>query len=420
LTSKLKAGTAVLAVVAAAALGAGGLLDRTRAADPPPGAKADPPAARGKSPAGKPVVVKDDGQLAHVAWSADGKTVATVGYAAEVVEPKAGGQKVGLLSHTVKLWDAATGKLDRSLGEEKDTMVLPPAFSRDGTTAAFAVMKLSFDREKGEPGGPGESEVRVLDARTWQQKRRFTTGSANDEAEMTVSAVALSPDGKRLALAGSPRLNSAVAPVPQPGDEPPGRLKLWDVDANKAVERKPKEGEPTPGLVRSLAYSPDGKLIAAGEHRGKVRLFDGRTGEPVGVIDAHADAVHQIVFAPDGGTLVSVGQDRATRLWDVPTGKLRKELAKERQWAAAFSPDGKRLATAGGVEEAEGKWRYEVLLWDARTGEPARAPPAAVTVPVYSLAFSPDGKTLAAAGGFLGDVKDGAKSSGELVLLRLE
>jgi RNA polymerase sigma factor (sigma-70 family) len=419
-TSTLKIATAAFVLLAALAVGIGGLLFQTQAAEPPQPPKTEKPATKdAERPQAKPVIVKDGAQLTHVVWDADGKTVATVGFTVEVVKLK-DDTKVGLGSHTIKLWDATTGKLARSLGEEKDTLLQSLAVSRDRKTVALAIGKLNFDREKGAARERPEMEVRIMDARTWELKHKFTYGSDNDNVEMTVSALALSPDGKRLALVGSPRLSSVVAPVPLPGDEPPGCLKLWDVEKQHVIDRKPKKDEPALKIMRCLAFSPDGKVIAAGEKDGKIRLFDGQTGEPRTVLEDHKEAVYRLDFSPDGKTLASASQDHTVKLWNVVEGKLRQTLQRNRLWAVAFSPDGKLLATAGGFEQEKDKWQFEVILWDAKTLEQKQTVSTNLTVPAVSLAFSPDGKTLAVAGGFLGDVKDGAKTSGEIGLIPLE
>src|SRR5262249_30678973 len=142
-------------------------------------------------------------------------------------------------------------------------------------------------------------------------------------------------------------------------------------------ERKRKVGEDLGKEMRCLAYSPDGKVIAGGDKDGRVRLFDGHTGEPGAVLDDHVEPVWQVAFAPDGKTLVSISDDKTAKLWDVPAGKLRRTLKgnQGRIWAVAFSPDGKWLATGGNFEQEQGKWRAEVILWDARSGEMKQALP---------------------------------------------
>src|SRR5262249_29437867 len=159
-----------------------------------PPAKAEKPAARQgdkPQPALKPILVKDEAQLFHVMWSADGKTVATVGYTAEVVELKNNGmnEKASVRSPTIKLWDATTGMLERSLGEEKYRDVYGLALSEDQQTAALSISGPTFDREKGEPTALPTFEVRVMNARTWEVNYQFT----DKDVEMSVEAIALSP-----------------------------------------------------------------------------------------------------------------------------------------------------------------------------------------------------------------------------------
>jgi RNA polymerase sigma factor (sigma-70 family) len=421
-TSKLKSATAALVLVTALTVGAGGLLYPTQAAEPQPPGKAEKPVPReGDKPqtALKPTLVKDEAQLFHVMWSADGKNVATVGYTAEVVELKNNGmnEKAFVTSPTIKLWDATTGKLERSLGEEKYRIVHGLSLSQDRKTAALSISGQIFDREKSEQTAIPSYEVRVMNTRTWELNHQFT----DRDVEMSVEAIALSPDGKRLALGGHGHLVMAR------GDEPIRPcLRLWDVAKQKLIERKPKEGEQPLKAMHCLAFSPDGKLIAAGEKDGTIRLFDGPSGEPKAELkdqDDPRDFVHKIAFSPDGKTLASVSQkdrDNTVKLWDVSEAKLRQTLKRDRLWAVAFSPDGKLLATGGGVEQEKGKWRFEVILWDARSGEMKQTLADNLTVAALSLAFSPDGKTLAVAGGHLGDVKDGAKTGGEISLIPLK
>src|SRR5262249_27258082 len=148
---------------------AGGLLYQTNAAEPPPPAKPGRPAAEaGGKPrvALRPIIIKDNGPLTRVGWNADGKSVVTLGGTPEIVELKESGRKVWVSSATIKLWDATTGKLERSLGEEKDRTVHDLAFSPDRQTAALCISGQTFDREKGELVATPGYEVRVMNART--------------------------------------------------------------------------------------------------------------------------------------------------------------------------------------------------------------------------------------------------------------
>src|SRR5262249_33677892 len=145
---------------------------------------------------------------------------------------------------------------------------------------------------------------------------------------------------------------------------------LWDVDKEKLIELKVKPDEEALKPIHCLDFSPDGKLIAAGREKdGKIQLFDGETGKAKALWDAHTGMVTRVAFSMDGNTLASVASDESVMLWDVETGKTRATLKRSKLSDFAFSPDGRLLATIGEVGQEKDKWRSELILWDAKTGE---------------------------------------------------
>lgn len=142
-------------------------------------------------------------------------------------------------------------------------------------------------------------------------------------------------------------------------------------------------------LVKSLAFSPNGRILASGSWNNNIELWDASSGKLLSTLEGHSDVVSTLAFSPDGSILASGSGDNTLRLWDAASGKplqtlLSPSLSISVQ-AVAFSPDGKRLV---------GGYYNDVLhLWDIASGQ------LLLTLkghagPVNAVAFSPDGKTI--------------------------
>ena len=184
-----------------------------------------------------------------------------------------------------------------------------------------------------------------------------------------VRSVAFSPDGKTLATASRDK-----------------SIKLQNISTGKIISIFTGHQ----GGVWSVAFSPDGKTLATASEDKTIKLWNISTGKLISTFTGHQDFVISVAFSPDGKTLATASLDETIKLWNISTGKLISTFTGHQDfvWSVAFSPNGKTLATASRDNT--------IKLWDISTGKPISTFTGHKNE-VVSVAFSPNGKTLATA-----------------------
>jgi WD40 repeat protein len=163
-----------------------------------------------------------------------------------------------------------------------------------------------------------------------------------------------------------------------------GEIRLFDLAAGGAPRIVVN-----PAGATSVAFSRDGRQLASGGYDGQVRIWSTADGAFLRTLAGHAGTVWTVAFAPDGRSVASGGEDRTARIWPLDGGVPKVLRGHELNiWSLRFSPDGRTLVT--------GSFDHTVRLWDVGTGRPLRTL-AGHGQAVVGVAFSPDG-TLVASG----------------------
>ncbi len=289
---------------------------------------------------------------------------------------------------TLRLWDAASGKLAATLGGEWRSDIARVAFSPDGARIAAASATgegkvwnaLTFGGGILKRGGadvdriavsPNGDRIALHNGKTqslemWDARRRKTAWTLSGNDAQT-SVLAFSPDGRRLA-AGSAG----------------NTVHIW----NPATGQAEGTGQLFGG-AQSLAFNADGTRLVAGTSDRAVSVWD--TASMRRIFSATAGgAVHLVIPSPDGKHIAAAIGDRTLLLWDISKGDVPLKIGLPAGFGEAlglaYSPDGRRIA-AGAAASGE------IGVWDTGSGQ-SLATLKGHSAPVAALAFSPDGSRI--------------------------
>jgi WD40 repeat protein/tRNA A-37 threonylcarbamoyl transferase component Bud32 len=233
--------------------------------------------------------------VSAVAWSPDGKSIASGGW-----------------DKVVQIWDAKTNQLI-SACKGHSRFVFAVTWSPDGTRIA---------------SGSTDRTVRVWDANTRELVRTYSNHNN------FVFAVAWSPDGTHVASGGGDKV-----------------VQVWDANTGESISVHSDHSDG----VSVVAWSPDGTRIASGSHDKTVRVWDVTTGKCMCTYSHHSNVVLALAWSPNGTHIASTGIDGTVHIWDATTGKQVYTYNRHCQvvYVVAWSPDGTRIASGSGDKTAQ-------------------------------------------------------------------
>ncbi len=343
----------------------------------------------------------------------------------------------------IRIWDWRAGKTVRTIrgqsGPGQEGKILAMALSPDGRWLAVGGLLANFDGSNHIEVGA----IRLYDFASGELKALLKGHTA------VVDGLAFSHDGRKLISGGGlgdfsamiwdvetpallHRLQGHRAQLHAVGFTPDGAravtgsfdktLRLWSVTDGTLLKEMTGHGD----KVVALAVSPKDGGIASGDSSGEIRLWDsgsgagasGKTGALKGVLASQGGLVGSLRFSPDGRLLLATcgysGCNTTQRIYDAASGKELTTYAKHRNTvaASAFGADGSVVATGGGDNQ-------EIHIWDPKTGE-TKAALKGIGQPSWAVGFANDGRGIAWGNKVVYDSPKPALSRGPLeIALRL-
>lgn len=262
----------------------------------------------------------------------------------------------GSADKTIKIWNLKAETIERTLPKNAE-QVYSVAFSPDGKLLASGTL---------------DAAINLWDWQNGKLSKTLSPGKLiRKQSDRVITFVKFSPDNQTLA---SSRGDNTT-------------IKLWNVSTGE-LRREIVEKQ----SITSLAFSPDGQILASGGLGRTVELWDLQTGKLLRTLGKHTHPVFCVAFSPDGKTLASGGGDNTIELWSLQKGKKLRTLKghSDDVTSIAFSPNGQTLIS--------GSWDKTVKLWNLQTGEIIRDF-AENSQRILSVDFSSDGKTFASVSG---------------------
>jgi RNA polymerase sigma factor (sigma-70 family) len=327
----------------------------------------------------------------------------------------------------VRVWDVATGRENRTLEFDEGPIFYPSlAFSADGKYLALGTSSRNSDSNTIYIWGPdAESKPTIIrDAHRgrlvnlafapngtivscgWGARRvRDPQGNKPDELSIPQIRVWDAISGQKLTdldpgaidgMSGLALARDGTTLVSVHRD----RLLVWNRSTGTITHSVAIASEKTPGKrCPGIAISSDGKTVAVNRGDETVRLWDLASGEPLfHQVNAHESVVRGVAIAPNGG-LVATGDDNGVvHLWDAARATVVRRLELgSRVWAVRFSPDGRTVAAAGDATNSQnGEGTHGIVrLWDLGNFSLRRE--LQLELPAILLEYSPDGRKIAVA-----------------------